>query len=184
MKRFLPSLILTVPFFIGCPGGESSDDSAAALLLLSAAGGGCSTASETCAYTAAGGPSGSTTLNAPMIALSGSGCATMPTVTPSGSGTYWTAYRFPAVKAGTVIKFDFNPGYVHTGTVMGYETSSCPIDSVNAPVTTSFTAFTASYGSTTTITITAAGAGKDVIFIGGPAAANNPSGKTVTRTDP
>lgn len=175
MKRFLPSLVLTVPFLIGCPGGESSDDDSAAALLLLAAGGGEPT---TCQWTTASGdPSSPTvyTLTIPMVTIRGSGTATVPNVSAAGSGAHWVAYRFPSVKADTKITFDFDPTYSHAPTLSGYAAGNCPIDTGTAK----FTNHTGTYGATSTVDITAAG---DVIFIGGPT--TNPAGKTVTRTDP
>lgn len=175
MKRLLPSLILTVPFFIGCPGGESSDDSAAALLLL---GAGESVEPTICSWTTAAGPS-TVTLSLPLVTVRGSGSASVPTVAASGSGAHWVAFRFPAVKAGTVISFNFNPKYTHQTDLDGYAVLNCPIDTVNAPTTATFTSFTGTYAGTSTVNITAPG---DVIFIGGPTA--DPTGGTVTRNDP
>ncbi len=175
MKRLLPSLLLTVPLFIGCPGGESSDDDTAAAFLLLAAGAGEPT---TCQWTTeAGDPSSPTilTLTIPMVTVRGSGTATVPNVSAAGSGAHWVAYRFPSVKAGTKITFNFDPTYSHAPTLSGYAAGNCPIDTGTAE----FTGHTGSYGATSTVDITAPG---DVIFIGGPTA--DPTGGTVTRTDP
>jgi hypothetical protein len=170
MKRFLPSLILTVPFFIGCPGGESSDDSAAALLLLGAG----ESDPTTCNYQTTHGTTVATALT-----VRTDGAGTVPSTTASGSGTFWTAVIIPAVKSGTTITFNYNPAYVHTGAVTVYESSGCPIVDGTTP---SFADFNASYGATTTITIQPAGAGKNIIILSSPN--SDPSGKTVTRTDP
>lgn len=170
MKRFLPSLILTVPLFIGCPGGESSDDSAAALLLLGAG----ESDPTTCNYQTTHGTTVATALT---VRADGSG--TVPSTTASGSGTYWTAVIIPAVKSGTTITFNYNPAYTHTHVVTVYESSGCPIVDGTTP---SFADFNAVYGATTTITIQPAGAGKNIIILSSPN--SDPSGKTVTRTDP
>lgn len=182
MKRFLPSLILTVPFFIGCPGGESSDDSAAALLLLGAG----ETTQATCSLVSAHG-----TTVMPLFTLTGDRSVTAQV--QDNAHAHWMAFSIPNVQDGTEVDFSFDPKYTPGGPAMlfVYYTSACPIDDDGAGSDTD--GETAMGGASTAnftwdntqfkLTVTAAGAGKgDMIIIAAPTA--NPSGGTVTRNDP
>lgn len=100
MKRFLPSLILTVPFFIGCPGGESSDDSAAALLLLGAG----ETTQATCSLVSAHG-----TTVMPLFTLTGDRSVTAQV--QDNAHAHWMAFSIPNVQDGTEVDFSFDPKY-------------------------------------------------------------------------
>lgn len=184
MKRLLPSLILTVPFFIGCPGGESSDDSAAALLLLGAG----ETTQATCSLVSAHG-----TTVMPLLQLSGSSSVKVPAVADNHG--HWTAVAVPSAKNGTTVTFSFDPRYTPGGPSMlfVYLAGSCPIDAdgQNGDDTEDDTAMsTAGYAatnyswnnSTFTLSVNATGAGKNLIIVAAPTA--DPTGGTVTRTDP
>lgn len=175
MKRLLPSLLLTVPLFIGCPGGESSDDDTAAAFLLLAAGG-----QTTCILTSAN--HGTTEM--PLITLNGTSSATVPAT--SDSHAHWFAVAVPAVKEGTTVTFSFAPEYTPGGPSMlfVYETGSCPLhDSTPSEIHGSgSTTLTAWDSSKHELSVGADGAGKDLIIVGAPA--TSPTGETVTRTDP
>lgn len=184
MKRLLTSLVLTVPFFIGCPGGESSDDGAAALLLLGAG----ETAQATCSLV-----SGHGTTVMPLLRLSGTSSVTIPTVADNHG--HWAAVAIPSAENGTAVTFSFDPKYTPGGPSMlfVYLAGGCPIDAdgQNGDDTEDDTAMSiAGYAAanyswnngTFTLTVNATGAGKNLIIVAAPTA--DPTGGTVTRTDP
>jgi hypothetical protein len=179
MKRFLPSLILSVPFFIGCQGGKSSDDSAAALLLLAAGD-----SSPTCSITHNG-----NTYQIPTVRLSGNSSATLPTVPKVANHAHFAAVLLPAVKQGTTVTFGSDPKYAPGGPsmILGYTQTNCPTEPGNADNAMSNNGFNATNytynDSQKKITFNAAGNNKDMIIIMGPKT-TDPSGATITRNDP